>query len=157
MSKAAHPEPSARMDTEKMRGQVDSANSVTPDDDVLCEHGGSPGDDDKEPGMSAGVGNIDPALNNKGTNSKNVVSLDIVKGGRDETVLPSVEMKGDDVCVYKRGFCQLHKAQGERFVETTKRWRDKGRGKGFGFITSKLVKYRCRGEETIPGRQKSDT
>ena len=32
LSKAAHPELSVRMDTEKMRGQVDSAECVTPED-----------------------------------------------------------------------------------------------------------------------------
>ena len=116
LSEAAHPEPSARMETQKMRGEVDSGNSERPDDDVLCEHGGSPGVDDEEPRMSAGVDNVDPVENNKGTNSKNDVSLDIVKGGRDETVLPSVVVREDDVCVYRRGFCQLHKAQGEKFV-----------------------------------------
>ena len=74
-----------------------------------------------------------------------------------ETVAPSMGEE-DDLCVYKRGFCQYHKADGERFVEVSKRWRDRGGGEGFGYVTSRLVKYRCKvKKKTNPGTSNSDT
>ena len=32
---------------------------------------------------------------------------------------------------------------------TSKKWRDRGKGRGFGYVTSKLVRYRC-GEVQSP-------
>ena len=38
---------------------------------------------------------------------------------------------------------------GVRYIVTSKKWRDRGKGRGFGYVTSKLVRYRC-GEVQSP-------
>ena len=34
--------------------------------------------------------------------------------------------------------------KGEKYTEMTKKWRDRGGGKGFRFVTTRKVKYKCR-------------
>ena len=81
------------------------------------------------------------------------ITFDNVKEVGDVTVAPSV---GEYVeqCEFKRGFCLRHKAKGEKFIEVSRRWRDRGGGKGFDWITSRRVRYRCRGRDN-PGSLKS--
>ena len=52
-------------------------------------------------------------------------------------------------CQFLRGFCMQHNVKGVRYIVTSKKWRDRGKGKGFGYVTSKLVRYRC-GEVQSP-------
>ena len=49
----------------------------------------------------------------------------------------------------QRGFCMQHNVRGVRYIVTSKKWRDRGKGRGFGYVTSKLVRYRC-GEVQSP-------
>ena len=39
--------------------------------------------------------------------------------------------------------------KGVRYIVKSKKWRDRGKGRGFGYVTSKLVRYRC-GEVQSP-------
>ena len=50
-----------------------------------------------------------------------------------------------EVCLYdKNGFCSFHQMTGIRFEVTEQKWKDRGGGKGFGFVRKKVKKYRCR-------------
>ena len=42
-----------------------------------------------------------------------------------------------------------HNIKGVRYIVTSKKWRDRGMERGFGYVTSKLVRYRC-GEVQSP-------
>ena len=55
----------------------------------------------------------------------------------------------DNKCQFQKGFCIQHNVKGVRYVVTSKKWRDRGKGRGFGYVTSKLVRYRC-GEVQSP-------
>ena len=51
-----------------------------------------------------------------------------VKDLFDVTVAPSVGQ-----CEYKRGVCLKHNTRGQKYVEVSKRWKD--RGKGFRLVS----------------------
>ena len=69
-----------------------------------------------------------------------------VEGSNSTTPMPP----SDEKCNYKKGVCNKHKTQGRKYVETTKKWKDRGKGKGYGFVTVKYVRYRCV-EKSEPG------
>ena len=50
----------------------------------------------------------------------------------------------DDKCVFKRGVCSFHIAKGEKYADVKRRSKDRGGGRGYGWVTSKLVKFRCK-------------
>ena len=79
-------------------------------------------------------------------NMNNVKDVDMLM------VAPSV-----DQCEFRRGVCQLHKMKGERYVQETKNWKDRGKGKGFGYVTSRKVRYRCMVKNTVPRSSSSQT
>ena len=59
----------------------------------------------------------------------------------------SSEEKVQNLCEYNnRGFCSLHKRKGERYIETTTVWKDRGGGRGFGNVYKRRVKYMCRSQ-----------
>ena len=61
----------------------------------------------------------------------------------------NIELPSNDKSQYQKGVCIKHNVMGVRYVVTSKKWRDRGKGKGFGYVTSKLVRYRC-GEVQTP-------
>ena len=65
-------------------------------------------------------------------------NVDNVKDPCETKVVPSVL-----VCAFKRGKCLLHNVDGVKYTEVAKKWKDRGGGKGYGFITTRTVKYRC--------------
>ena len=44
----------------------------------------------------------------------------------------------------KRGYCSSHDVTARRILVTTKKWKDRGGGKGFGYVSSRVVKYICQ-------------
>ena len=101
-----------------------------------------PGDDDGGDGMPG-----DAVLHSQGivsqTCSKTVNVKDELGLPREPSGELSVKVK-DDHCTFKRGVCCLHNARGEKYVDKKKRWMDRGGGRGYGWVTSKVVKYRCK-------------
>ena len=72
------------------------------------------------------------------------------------------ETSGDEIenipCEYtKKGFCQVHKRQGERFVVTTTVWKDRGGGRGFGNVYKRKIKYKCRSQNILKIRPMSSS
>ena len=43
----------------------------------------------------------------------------------------------------KHGFCKTHKVIGRQIEVTSSSWKDRGKGRGFGFVKSKVKKYIC--------------
>ena len=71
----------------------------------------------------------------------------------DPTTMKSIENVSvvREVCMYdKNGFCSFHQMTGIKFEVTEQKWRDRGGGKGFGFVRRKVKKYRCRRLNTGP-------
>ena len=60
--------------------------------------------------------------------------------GVDAMTMPSSGEGGD--CVFKRGVCMMHVVKGEKYVEVSKTWKDRGGGRGYGFVTQRRVKFR---------------
>ena len=109
-------------------------------DPVVC-----PGDDD-------GVDSIpdDPVHHSQGIDSQTCINTVNVKDELSLLGEPSGEESvkmDDDHCTFKRGVCCLHKARGEKYVDKKKSWLDRGRGCGYGWVTSKVVKYVCKVKE----------
>ena len=107
---------------------------------VVC-----PGDDD-------GVDSIpgDPVQHSQGIDSQTCYNTVNVKDEQSLLREPSGEEDvyvDDDHCSFKRGVCCLHKARGEKYVDKKKSWLDRGKGRGYGWVTTKVVKYRCKVKE----------
>ena len=46
--------------------------------------------------------------------------------------------------INRKGFCNTHREQTEKTLISTKKWRDRGGGRGFGYVTVKSTKYYCK-------------
>ena len=96
--------------------------------------------------MSEGVQPAASIAYTEGMNTESVCKVTIVKDDEPGTLLPSI-VKYED-CVYKRGVCVLHKKKGVRYTMVEKKWKDRGGGKGYAYVTSKKVRYRCEVKDT---------
>ena len=81
------------------------------------------------------------------------------RGMIDDYISKDYDVKDADVllvapssvkCVFRRGVCQLHNVKGERQVQVSKTWKDRGGGKGYGYVTSKKVIFRFMVEKDVP-------
>ena len=70
------------------------------------------------------------------------------------------EMKNEkaNCIISKKGFCQTHSCLTNSVTVTSKKWRDRGGGRGFGFVQTKVKKFVCkaknlstRSPDIIPG------
>ena len=49
-------------------------------------------------------------------------------------------------CAFKRGgYCTTHKVKAKKILVTSTKWKDRGGGRGFDNVTSKVTKYICNG------------
>ena len=63
-----------------------------------------------------------------------------VRGGRD-----------DRNCTFtKKGICEQHLVTGTRLSIPAKKWKDRGRGKGFGWVTTHTTRYLCKVRKSGP-------
>ena len=46
----------------------------------------------------------------------------------------------DMSCNYTRGRCNRHGNMGEKYVISERKWRDRGQGRGYGYVSTKKVK-----------------
>ena len=91
-----------------------------------------------------------PAPPSEGIDIVTSTDVCVVKDDELVTMPSSGGEENDEVCIFKRGTCQKHGIKGEKYVQTTRNWRDRGGGRGYAFVTSKRVKYRCRMMSGIP-------
>ena len=48
-------------------------------------------------------------------------------------------------CIFKRGgYCRTHQKTARKTYIVTKKWKDRGGGRGFGYVNNKVVKYICQ-------------
>ena len=57
---------------------------------------------------------------------------------------PIMLMSESKCSMEKNGFCSTHQVQGEKFQIPVTKWKDRGGGRGFGNVTRKITKYRCK-------------
>ena len=64
-----------------------------------------------------------------------------------------------DCSISRKGYCKTHEQIAKKIAVTSKKWQDRGGGKGFGFVSRKQTKYICsaRGMETRLQTNNSDT
>ena len=64
----------------------------------------------------------------------------------------------DMSCNYTRGRgrCNIHGNMGEKYVISERKWRDRGQGRGYGYVSTKKVKYRCVGEKLQKGQNSTE-
>ena len=117
-------------------GTISGTHTPTFDDDMVC-----PGEEDTVETDSRQAEHLSPAPDNKGMTVDSNVDACNVKD-IDSMTMPS-SGEGDD-CNFKRGICVKHGMKGEKFVEVSKAWRDRGGGRGYGYVTQRRVKFRCK-------------
>ena len=110
----------------------------------------SPGDADVVGDTCGNDEENTPAPLNEGMNIITSIDVSVVKDDRMMTMPSSGGEENEEVCMFKRGVCMKHGIKGEKFVQSTKNWRDRGGGRGYAFVTSKRVKYRCRAKSEVP-------
>ena len=53
--------------------------------------------------------------------------------------------------VNRKGYCKTHQSQAEKRVIKSQVWKDRGAGRGFGYVSKQVTKYACmRRVNTIP-------
>ena len=68
----------------------------------------------------------------------------------DSMVLENKNTDGADKCVYyKRGMCGKHGKRGVDTKVSSQVWKDRGGGRGYGWVTRKVMKYRCIVEPSL--------
>ena len=66
------------------------------------------------------------------------------------TVTPSMNVKNEKkLCKPdKMGVCRDHGCEIKKFMVSTKKWCDRGKGKGWGWVSKRVTKYACTFEKT---------
>ena len=78
-----------------------------------------------------------------------------VRQHREDNISEVLPVPPSDMsCNYTRGRCNRHGNMGEKYVISERKWRDRGQGRGYGYVSTKKVKYRCVGEK-LQKRQNS--
>ena len=98
--------------------------------------------DDKEPDGQYDVvvssNDVDGAGINHGSRSREAVTSEKEVGG----LL-------DAKCTFgKGGLCEQHLVQGTKLTIPVKKWRDRGGGKGFGWVTTRVTRFQCKVKKT---------
>ena len=60
-----------------------------------------------------------------------VDTVDTVDTGQGTPSLADRQMVESKTCQFQRGFCMQHNVKGVRYIVTSKKWRDRGKGRGF--------------------------
>ena len=66
---------------------------------------------------------------------------------RNEVVSTSM---GDRCNIMKNGMCEQHQKMSFKYQVTSKVWRDRGGGRGYGFVSRKVTKRICRAGKELP-------
>ena len=98
-------------------------NVEIPRDDLLC------------PGRTPSSSSLQevPDTSERGENNRD----------NDHIMMESTAPPVDRACSYKKGICSIHGRKGIKYLQESKTWKDNGGGRGFGWITRKVVRYRC--------------
>ena len=55
------------------------------------------------------------------------------------TTTPSVESCRQN----RKGYCEEHRCQGKRVTVSSKKWKDRGGGRGYGYVTQRVTRFIC--------------
>ena len=114
--------PEERTEKPNMEGTIGEAIGTN----LREEHGGTQRDDDRG-GGTADIG-------------KNECLEGIVE---QEIPTPSSSRK-DQACEPDRGgYCTVHECVGKFVPVSTKKWKDRGKGRGYGYVSGKTKKFIC--------------
>ena len=71
-------------------------------------------------------------------------SIENIDIEREQETLPSVSQNNVPCEMRKDGYCVTHQIENNRkFYVTSKKWKDRGKGRGFGWVSSKILKFQC--------------
>ena len=104
----------------------------------------SPGEGDDVVDLCGDVQLDTPVSHIEGMDNECLTKASYVKDIDNLTMVPS-----SGLCEYRRGVCLLHNTRGEKYVQVSKNWKDRGGGKGYGFVTTRKVKYKCKVEREV--------
>ena len=83
-------------------------------------------------------------------NKENPLRVDIIGSienidvEREQETLPSVGQTNVPCEMRKDGYCVTHQIENnKKFYVTSKKWKDRGKGRGFGWVSSKILKFQC--------------
>ena len=141
LSERVRSQPTGMDIKEGQEGDVDLVHVISPDEDAGYAKKMNPEDGGIAVGMCDDVLCDVPASPPAGMTKDYSVNVDIMKDDDARMSMPS-----SDSCVYKRGVCLFHQMKGVKYTEKTQRWMDRGGGKGYGFVTQRRVRYRCKVE-----------
>ena len=142
LSKRVRPQQAGCITGESQREGMDMTRCVTLGEDTENTVRMGLGDGEDREDVCGDIQLDDLAHGHRGMKDDSQTNMNIVKDVDKLMVAPSVDQFVDQ-CVFRRGVCQQHRMKGERYVQETKNWKDRGKGKGFGFVTSRKVRYRC--------------
>ena len=64
---------------------------------------------------------------------------------------PEVEKAENVKCnILKDGLCNTHNCMTSKVTVTAKKWKDRGKGRGYGYVNSKVTKAICMGRKLAP-------
>ena len=71
-------------------------------------------------------------------------SIENIDVEREQETLPSVGQTDVPCEMRKDGYCVTHQIENnKKFYVTSKKWKDRGKGRGFGWVSSKILKFQC--------------
>ena len=59
--------------------------------------------------------------------------------------------------ILKNGMCEQHQEMSTRFQVTSQVWKDRGGGRGHGYVSKKVAKRVCRAKKALPIVSKNST
>ena len=85
------------------------------------------------------------------SNTEEQGGTNVISNVISANVIPAPENK--EACKqFNKGVCKIHNIKGTKIVISQKKWKDRGGNKGYGYVYSRLTKYKCSGgEEADPG------
>ena len=101
----------------------------------------------------AGIEKTTKEENEKITAEVNNCQVDREEGNNCRSDLPSTGQSPEPevACqIDKKGsHCQTHNITAKKVLVTAKKWKDRGKGRGFGYTYSKVAKYICQAKKSM--------
>ena len=82
---------------------------------------------------------------------------DIVTPSMSKTEKVVSTSMGDGCNIMKNGMCEQHQKMSFKYQVTSKVWRDRGGGRGYGFVSRKVTKRICRAGKDLPTESNNST
>ena len=70
-------------------------------------------------------------------------SIENIDVDREQETLPSVGQTNVPCEMRKDGYCVTHQIENKKFYVTSKKCKDRGKGRGFGYVSTRILKFQC--------------